>query len=136
MDTLEEWQAYFGKDQFATGNGIELVEIEPGRAVARMTIEPRHYNAVGSVMGGALFTLADFAFAAASNSHGTVAVATDCSISFLRPALKGTLTAEARELSRGRTLAHYDVMIRDDQERLIAVFHRTVYRKNEPIRRS
>ncbi|MCX7964778.1 MAG: PaaI family thioesterase [Candidatus Hydrogenedentota bacterium] len=135
MDTLKQWQAYFAKDQFATGNGIELVEIGPGRAVARMTVEPRHYNAVGSVMGGALFTLADFAFAAASNSHGTVAVATDCSISFLRPAFTGTLTAEARELSRGRTLAHYDVMIRDEQERLVAVFHGTVYRKNEPIRR-
>jgi acyl-CoA thioesterase len=53
-------------------------EVRPaghGRAQAKMTLQPHHCNALGTVHGGAIFTLADFAFAAASNSHGTVAVA-------------------------------------------------------------
>ncbi len=115
--------------------GAELVELEPGRAVTRMHVGPEHLNAVGTVMGGAIFTLADFAFAAASNSHGTVAVASDVHISFVRAATEGELIAEAVEVSRGRTLAHYDVKVRDGQGRIVALFHGTAFRKDQPLKR-
>ena len=72
MKTIKD---YFKKDQFAAHNNIELVDAADGRARARMTLQPHHLNALGTVQGGALFTLADFCFAAACNSHGTVAVA-------------------------------------------------------------
>lgn len=135
MKTIEDWKKYFSCDSFATGMGAELIELEPGRAVVRMRVGEQHLNAVGTVMGGAIFTLADFAFAAASNSHGTVAVASDVHISFVRAVSEGELTAEAVEISRGRTLAHYDVKVRDGEGRIVALFHGTAFRKNEPLRR-
>ncbi len=135
MKSLEDWKKYFAQDRFATGMGAQLVELEPGRAIASMTIGPQHLNAVGTVMGGAIFTLADFAFAAASNSHGTVAVASDVHISFVRAATAGELIAEAVEVSRGRTLAHYDVRVRDSEGRIIALFHGTAFRKADPLKK-
>lgn len=130
---MKEWIEYFRNDRFAALAGVELVEVEPGRAVARMAVDNCHLNAVGSVMGGAIFTLADFAFAVASNSHGTVAVAIDVSISFLRAVNQGTLTVEAVEVSRGRTLGHYDARVTDDAGKLVALFHGTAFRKPDPL---
>ncbi|MGO9000648.1 MAG: PaaI family thioesterase, partial [Limisphaerales bacterium] len=66
---------FFKGDQFAARNNIELLEAGNGCAKAKMTLHPHHWNGLGTVHGGAIFTLADFAFAAACNSHGTVAVA-------------------------------------------------------------
>ena len=60
----------FANDRFAARCGIELLAVSPGQARARMSLRPDHLNGLGSVQGGAIFTLADFAFAAASNSHG------------------------------------------------------------------
>ena len=62
--TMEEARAYFSEDRFATENGITLDELDGEHAVTSMTLSPRHRNAFGGVMGGAIFTLADFAFAA------------------------------------------------------------------------
>ncbi len=130
MDKLIE---YFGNDLFAKHSGIELLEVEPGRAVARMAIQERHMNAVGSVMGGAIFTLADFAFAAASNSYGTVAVAVNVSITYLKARRTGTLTAHAVEVARGRRIASYTVRVTDEAEELVALFQGTAYCKDDPI---
>ena len=66
---------------------------------------PQHLNGYRTVQGGAIFTLADFAFAAASNAHGTVAVAINVSINFLKAGTTGTLQAEAREVARNPKLA-------------------------------
>ena len=87
---------FFGRDRFAAGAGIRLVECGPGRAVARMALRPGHLNGVDVAQGGAVFTLADFAFAVACNSHGPVALAIDVSVSFLAATRRGTLTATAR----------------------------------------
>lgn len=134
MKTFEQWKAYFARDRFATEMGAELIEIAPGRAVVKLCVGPQHLNAHGTVMGGAIFTLADFAFAAASNSHGTIAVASDVHISFVRAAEGGgELIAEAVEISRGRTLAHYDVRVRDEKNRIVALFHGTAFRKGMPL---
>jgi acyl-CoA thioesterase len=69
------------KDQFAKHSGIELLDVSKGTAKARMQIKKEHLNGIGIVHGGAIFTLADFVFAAASNSHGILAVAINVSIS-------------------------------------------------------
>lgn len=124
---------FFERDQFAKHAGIELVAVEPGRATARMTLQPMHWNGVRIAHGGALFTLADFAFAAASNSHGTVAVAINASISFLKASSAGTLTAEAREVAKNFKLGSYVVEVKDEQGELIAIFQGMVYRKQDPI---
>jgi len=124
---------FFAVDQFAGHCGIVLVAVTPGRAEARLTLDRRHLNGFAIPQGGALFTLADFAFAAAANSHGTVAVAAQASITFFKAAKPGELRAEAREVSRGKTLATYQVLVRDAQGETVALFQGLAYRKGERI---
>jgi acyl-CoA thioesterase len=124
---------FFKNDRFAHHADIELLSVSPGQARAKMTLHPHHLNAYGSVQGGAIFTLADFAFAAASNSHGTVAVAINVSITFMKAGQSGTLWAEARELSRNFKLGSYTVEVKDDQGELVALFQGLAYRKSEKI---
>lgn len=124
---------FFEDDNFARHCGIELVSVEPGRAVARMAIKPEHFNGYKIVQGGAIFTLADLAFAAASNSHGTVAVAINVSITFIKATKDGVLQAEAREVARNPKLGTYVVEVRDEHGDLVAQFQGLVYRKSEQI---
>ena len=120
-------------DLFARHAGIELLDVGPGWAKASMKIEPFHFNGAKTVHGGALFTLADFAFAVASNSHGTLAMGINTSMSFVKAALKGTLYADALEQSRGPKLASYSVTITDDAGDVVAIFQGMAYRKKESI---
>jgi acyl-CoA thioesterase len=130
---MEAIRKFFERDQFAKHAGIELLAVEPGRATARMALRPTHWNGIDVAHGGAIFTLADFVFAAASNSHGTVAVAVNVSISFLKAVSTGTLTAEAREMSRSFKLGSYLVEVKDEQGELIALFQGMAYRKQDKI---
>ena len=130
MDTIRE---FFKNDRYAALSGIELLEVAEGRAKARMKIENHHLNGVDMVHGGAIFTLADLVFAAASNSHGTVAVAINASIWYVKAAREGTLFAEAREISRNPKLATYAIEVTDNAGDLIASFEGMVYRKKETI---
>jgi acyl-CoA thioesterase len=124
---------YFENDKFSKRVNIELLEVSPGQARAKMTLHPHHWNGYGTVQGGAIFTLADFTFAAASNSHGNVAVAINANITFMKAARTGTLWAEARELSRNFKLGSYTVEVKDDAGDLVAIFQGMVYRKKETI---
>jgi acyl-CoA thioesterase len=131
MDKLKE---FFSKnDLFARHNNIELLEAGEGRALASMKIEPYHINGAGTVHGGAIFTLADFAFAVASNSHGKLAMGINTSVNFVKAAVSGTLYAEAKEQSLNPKLASYSVMVTDDDKETVAIFQGMVYRKNESI---
>jgi acyl-CoA thioesterase len=130
MDDLERFVA---QDAFARSIGIEVSEYGDGRATAQMTIEPRHLNSAGTLHGGAIFSLADAAFAAASNSHGALAASIDASISYFTAVKAGIVTAEAREISRNHKLATYLIDIRDDSGELVAHFRGTVYRKSAAI---
>lgn len=120
-------------DKFAARSGIELVSVSPGEAVTRLVVQPWHLNAVGAVQGGAIFTLADFAFAAASNSHGTVAVGINVSITFQTAASSGVISAHAREVSSNAKLATYVVTVTDEAGRVVALFQGLAYRKQAPI---
>ena len=131
---MKELKRFFSaEDVFARHNGIELLEVGPGWAKARMRIEPYHFNGARTVHGGAIFTLADFAFAVASNSHGTLAMGINVSISYVKAVTGGTLYAEAREQARNPKLASYAVRITDDDEAVVAIFQGMVYRKKESI---
>lgn len=126
-------QFFSNEDKFARHAGIELLDMGPGWAKASMKIEPFHFNGAKTVHGGAIFTLADFAFAVASNSHGTLAMGINTSVSFVKAALKGILYAEAKEQSLNAKLATYSVMVTDDAGDVVAIFQGTVYRKKESI---
>jgi acyl-CoA thioesterase len=124
---------FFKKDRFAEYLGIELLEVEEGRAKARMKIEDHHLNALDIGHGGAIFGLADLAFAVASNSHGTAAMAINVSISYVKAVTGGTIFAQAQEISRNPKLATYTVRVTDEDDDLVAIFQGMVYRKKTPI---
>jgi acyl-CoA thioesterase len=131
--TSTQIRRFFSRDRFAAGNGMRLLEVRPGRARARMTVGARHLNGVDVVQGGAVFTLADLAFAAACNSSGPVALAVNVSIAFLRATTRGTLVAEAREVNRSSRLSTCEVEVRDGKGALVALFHGTAYVTKEPL---
>jgi acyl-CoA thioesterase len=125
---------YFKNDRFAEHVGIELMEVSKGRARAKMKIKEHHLNGVNIAHGGAIFSLADLAFAVASNSHKTVALSINVSISYFKASVAGdTLTAEANEVSLNPKLATYEVRVTDEANDLIAIFLGTVYRKKDKI---
>ena len=130
---MDKMKKFFQGDLFARRLGIELVEVTEGGAKAKMPIKDFHFNALGSVQGGAIFSLADFVFEAASNSYGTVAVAINVSISYLRATRGGTLFADATEVSRNPKLASYAINIKDEDGNLVAIFQGMVYRKKDQI---
>ena len=120
-------------DRWAALAGAKLAEVREGYARVRMRLRPEHLNGVGVVRGGAVFTLADFAFAVASNSHGTVAVALDVAITFARAARTGVLVAEAREESVSRRVSVCNVRVTDAAGEVIALFRGTAFRKEESL---
>lgn len=125
---------FFRNDHFAMQAGIELVEIKPGYGKARMTITPSHLNAGNTTQGGAIFTLADLALAAAANSHGKLALSLDSAIHFLRTSGPGdTLTAEAHEKFIHKRTGYYQVEVTNQKGELIASFDATVYRKDNEL---
>jgi len=128
---LEKLEQILRNDRFAAHTDIHLVSLQKGEAVAEMLVSEKHLNGVNIIQGGALFTLADFAFAAASNSHGRIAVATQASITFFKGISSGKLTAVAKELNAGKTLAHYSVDILDQDGIKIAHFTGAAFLKGE-----
>ena len=130
---MEKILKFFENDRFADLSNIEVVTVSPGKATTQMEVQEKHLNGVGTVHGGALFTLADFTFALAANSHGTVTVAINANISYLKAVSSGLLTAEARELSSGGRIASYTVDIYNEGRDLVAVFQGMAYRKREKI---
>ncbi|MHB0857658.1 MAG: PaaI family thioesterase [Anaerolineae bacterium] len=133
MDPLPplDLSVYLQDDRYARHLGIVLLEARPGYARARLTLQPEHLNSVGTAHGGAIFSLADLAFAAASNAYGVVAVGINVSISYLKAAREGILLAEAREVSCSQRLASYTVHVTDETGDIIAIFQGMVYRKRE-----
>lgn len=116
-------------DRHARNLGIQLEEAHRGHARASLKITGEMINAVGLTMGGVTFTLADFVFAVASNSHGTVAVALSAQIQFCAASREGDrLIATAQEMSRGKRTGVYQVEVRKDDGGLIALFAGTVQR--------
>ena len=123
----------FERDQFARSNGIRVAQVRPGFAQTEMTVEPRHLNSVGVLQGGALFTLADLAFAVASNSHGVVALACQADMTWFKAVTSGKLTATAEEIARTRKLSTCVVRITDEAGDLVAQFKGLAYIKGTPL---
>jgi acyl-CoA thioesterase len=101
------------KDRFAQYTGIRLVEAKPGYAKASLEVEEKHLNGLGFVQGGVIFTLADFAFAAASNEGGNYTLGINAAISYIKGPKGKIITAEAREISGTNRLCTYEVTVYD-----------------------
>jgi acyl-CoA thioesterase len=128
--TPESLKRSFQKDAFARHVGIELLEVGVGYAKASLRIEDRHLNGLKIPHGAAVFSLADLAFAAASNSHGQPAVAINASISYIKAAIGPVIYAEAKEVSANPKIASYEIHITEESGDVVAVFHGLVYKKS------
>ena len=133
MDT-EAIKAFFDQDAFAKTSGAVIERIGDDEVVCTLTIEDRHLNAAGIVQGGAIFTLADFAFAVASNLDDlindtqAINVGQSTNIHFFKPAKGQKLIAKAIPLQKGRKLSVYRVTLTDDLGTNIAEMSGVAYR--------
>ena len=118
-------------DRFARQAGAEILTIEPGYAKVRMEVTPGHLNAAGVCQGGALFTLADLAFAAVANSYGQITLSLSANITFLKAASNGWLYAEAREVHHHNRIPYIEVRIAQEDGTLIAIMTSSGYRKKD-----
>ena len=122
MTDLERARAVFAKTAYATEvTGCVIDAVGDGCATCSLALTDAHKNGLGIPMGGAIFTLADFAFAVASNFDRDVYLSTSAEIRFLTPAQGGSLTAEAKPLHLGRRTCLYEVNVRDGTGALAAV---------------
>ncbi len=121
--------AMYERDRAAQALGIQIQAIRPGFAVLSMKVRSDMVNGHHICHGGMIFTLADTAFAYACNSYNKNTVASACNIDFLAPGREGAmLTAEAQEQSLSGRTGVYDVTVRDDSGRVIALFRGKSYR--------
>lgn len=130
--SVEEAREYFCRDRFATENGITLDELDAEHSVCSLVVADRHRNAFGGVMGGAIFTLADFAFATLTNGPGRVVVGQQVSISYLSSAKGSRLVATARYRKDGKSSCVVNVDVADETGRDIAQFVGTGF-KLKPV---
>ena len=115
MNDLERARAVFMKTPFAAqAVGCTIEAVGDGWARCALALRPEHENALGQVMGGAIFTLADFAFGVASNFDRDVFVSTAADVHFMAPAQGRVLTAEAREIRSGRRTCLFSVTVTDE----------------------
>ncbi len=121
MSDLEKARDFFYKDLYATKlSGIQIDEVSEHYAKCTMKITENHKNAYGGVMGGAIFTLADFTFAVASNFNVPQTVSVTSQINYTGMAKGEKLIAEAKVIKDGRSTCLYEIIITDDKETQVA----------------
>ena len=125
--TLEEVRRIFAADRLATENGAVIDEIGDHSATCSLVITDSHRNAMGAVMGGTYFMLADFAFAVAANWEKMGCVSLRSDISFLGAAKGKKLIAKAVCVKEGRSAVCYRVDVSDDLGNLTATVTVTGY---------
>ena len=119
------------QEPYANHLGIQLTELGKGTASAKLQIEDHMLNSHGTVHGAVMFAIADYVFAAASNSYGKVAVGLSTNMNFMAPGRKGTtLTATATEEKKTRRIAWYRIAV-ESEGNLLATMEATVYRKDQ-----
>ena len=116
-------------DPYVRFLGINIDKVEKGYASCSVTITENMFNFIGLVHGGLIFSLADVAFSAASNSDYLPSYALDVSGSFLKTAKIGdVIVAEARLIHTTKRTGVYRMNVLNNNE-LIATFNGTVFRK-------
>lgn len=128
FSTIEEAREVFKEDRFATSNGMQIDELGEDWCVCSMTVTENHRNAYGGVMGGVIFTLADFALAVTSNQIHSLSVASQVSINYLNAPKGERLIAKSTCVKSGRTTTVINVNVSDDTGRLIALFVGTAFK--------
>ena len=119
----EQIRGLFMADAFARGLGIEIVDIDEGRAAASLRVSSEMLNGAGVANGGVAFALADYALAIAANTLGqNISLTASMSISFCGAVRTGdTLTAEARADAKSSRTAFLNVAVRNQSGAVIAL---------------
>lgn len=126
MTNIEEAREYFSKDIYATETtGIEIVECGENYAMCSLKTDRKHQNATGHIMGGAIYTLADFTFAVASNFSNFPTVTTMSNISYLASPKGDTLTSKAKLIKNGKRVCFFEIEISDNLGTKVAVVNIT-----------
>ncbi|MDQ0218718.1 hotdog fold thioesterase [Peribacillus cavernae] len=124
FETLEQ-------EPFAQFLGMKLIELGEGTATAELDVKDHMLNSHGTVHGAIIFSLADYVFAAASNSYGKTSVGVSTNVSFMAPGKLGSrLTAKAVEEKRNKRMAWYKIRVESEGE-LLATMEALVYRKDQ-----
>ena len=126
--SIEEARFFFENDRFAYVNGMTIEELTDTSAAVAMTVRDDHRNAIGGIMGGVIYTLADFAYAVAANNDHKPTVALDASCQFLRQSKGVRLTARASCVKSGKTTNVYTVTVTDEFGKEIALVTITGYK--------
>ena len=127
-------EAMFARDNAAQALGIKIVRVQPGASLLTMTVRSDMVNGHHICHGGMIFSLADTVFAYACNSYNKNTVASACHIDFLAPAKEGeTLEAEAVEQSASGRTGVYDITVRNNHGKTIALFRGKSYRINGEV---
>ena len=129
MKSLEELREFFAGDKVAMGLGMTIESAENGGAVCTIAITDDCLNAIGTVQGGLIYTLADFAFAVSANSEDIETATLTSTINYMRPAFGKKLTAHSIPIQRSKTICLYQVTVTDEEEREIAYMTALGYRK-------
>ncbi len=110
---------------YALRLGMETVSIGENEAVVRMPVDGLT-NALGTAHGGAIFSLADQAFALAANSRGDPQVAINATITYMKPG-RGDLVAKARKVAENKSTSVYEVQVVQGDE-VVAIFQGIGYK--------
>jgi acyl-CoA thioesterase len=122
-------------EPYAKKLGLRLLRLEPGYALVEMDLRDDMANIFDMTHGGAIFSLIDEAFEISCNTHGTVAVALNITVTYHRPPTKrGVLRAESKEIYRSRKTATYEIRVTEGENNsLIASCQALAYRKEEKL---
>ncbi|MCR5847898.1 MAG: PaaI family thioesterase [Lachnospiraceae bacterium] len=127
MDQTDKIREFFEKDRFATENGMVIDSVGEYTATCSMEVTSRHMNAVGNVMGGVYFTLADFTFAVATNHERPGIVSLSSTINFHSVAKGKKIICTANKIKHGKTTCSYEMTVTDENGTLLATVLTTGY---------
>ena len=127
MTDINEIRQFFENDRYATENGMVIDSVGDRTAICSLKIDKRHMNAVGNVMGGVYFTLADFTFAVATNHDEPGIVSLSSTITFNAIARGEKIICEAKQIKWGKTTCVYEMSLTDEKGTLLATVLTTGY---------
>lgn len=132
MDYTQYAKDNFSRDRYAIDlTGVKIEEASEGYSRCSMVVEDKHLNNNDKVMGGAIYTLADYAFGVAANTPLSNCVSLNATINFLRSTTGPILYAEARCIKNGRSICFYDVTVTDGEGAVVATISADGFRSNK-----
>ena len=121
MAISKQIQAFYDANQFMDACSMDLVEVEGGKCVMRMKIEPKHTNVYKFAHGGVLATLMDTAIGFAAAGLGCKVVTMNLNSSFLHSITLGEeATAYASTLHAGHHSIVGECEVRNQDGVLVA----------------